>query len=373
MMHSNFLIDEWQGDVSVFTGQFRTVPMHIKQKVTAKDLVDIVCPIRPFITTEKANAPYALPCSLRNAPLIGKTLERAKEQGLSLNGLMRSAAHVTEGGWIKLDLDSSGREETRDLLDKLNREGIGYLVYSTHSHGFKPRNRLRLILFLDRALAPGEYKRASLGAALWLLGQSLDSSEGNLHQLAGVYMCHPDRQNKTFRLVDIGGDRCCVNADALLALIPEKPKSTAYSQANLLAITETRMSIALAWIDANEFATWVKVGMALKALEVSLGIEAMALWHNFSERANDSSKAHNDDDQYNPITMWGSFTPTMPEDAATGMILGLAKKAAGAVLRDELAYGSLRDPGHHAVAYLEQYHPRFLNALLADAKVEGDL
>lgn len=167
--------------------------------------------------------------------------------------------------------------------------------------------------------------------------------------------------------------RYCVSAEALLALVPATSKKTSFAPTHVPTIKESRLSTALTWIDANEFGTWVKVGMALKTLESLLGMEALGLWLDFSERADESAKAHNDDDQYNPMVMWGSFTPAMPQDAATGLILNLAKQAAGAILRDELDEASLTDHGQDAVSYLEQHHQRYLNKILADAGIRGKL
>lgn len=220
-MRSDLALSKWRGGISVFSGQLRTIPDAMDDGLTVEMLAAQMCQPSPFVTSDKSNAPYGLACVLREWSLIGKTLARAKTRGLPLVGHMRSASHVTEGRWIKLDLDGVGKNETRALIETLDSLEIGYLLYSTHSHGFKPRNRLRLILLLDRALPPAEYKRASQGASVWLIGQSLDPSEGGLHQLAGVYMCHPDRQDKAFRRVRIGPYLYCVSSDALLDLVPE--------------------------------------------------------------------------------------------------------------------------------------------------------
>lgn len=373
-MRSELPMTDWQGDITVFPGQFQTIPMHIKKGVRATELADILCTKMPYVAFDKAKAPYALPCKLHNAPLVGKTLLRAKERGLPLIGQMRSANHVTEGRWIKLDLDGIGRDETRTLLDKLDSERIGHLLYSTYSHGFKPRNRLRLILLLDRAVTPTDYKRASQGAALWLLGQSLDLSEGNLHQLAGVYMCHPERQNKAFRLIDIGVDRYCISADALLALVPERIKPALNRLATIPVNGKSKIWDAITWIDANDTSTWICVGMALKTLEPELGANALANWLAFSNSADDAAKAHNDsDERYNPETMWESFAPTMTSDAGIGQIMALARDGAAQAVMKAIQSGELDQRRRDAVVYLEQRHPRLLNSLLTDAGIVGEV
>lgn len=376
-MRSEMRLEDWLGDVSVFSGQLRTMPEYMEKSITAWALAGVVCPKTPYVTADKAKAPYALPCKLREALLVGKTLERAKARGLPLWGYMRSSRHVTEGRWIKLDLDGIGKDDTRALLEKLDAVKLGYLLFSTWSHGAKPRNRLRLILFLDRALPPAEYKRASQGAALWLMGQSLDPSEGGLHQLAGVYMCHPDRQAKAFRLVEIGGDRYCVSADELLGPVPEPVKSHAYRSIPAPIIGKNKIGDALRWIDANQTSTWVGVGMALKALEPEFGDDALSHWLAFSESADDTAKDNNNDDRYNPLTMWEAFAPAMSAEAAQGQIMALARDSAAETLKEAISCGvesgELGAAGHEAVVYLEQHHSRFLNLLLADAGIGGDV
>lgn len=372
-MRSDLCLSDWRGDVSVFSGQFRAIPDAMDKKLTVEMLVAQMCPPTPFVTADKANALYALACILREAPLIGKTRERAKARGLPLWGYMRSATHVSEGRWIKLDLDGIGKDDTRALLEKLDAEKLGYLLYSTWSHGLKPRNRLRLVLFLDRTLPPAEYKRASQGAALWLMGQSLDPSEGGLHQLAGVYMCHPDRRAKAFRLVEIGGDHHCVSSDALLALIPEPIKSSSARATPYPPVGISKIADALHWIDANKMGTWVRVGMALKAIEPELGEDALGHWLAFSDSADVSAKKNNKvDDRYNPESMWESFSPTMSAEAAKGQLLALGRDGAAASAKQALKSGELGAIGHEAMVYLERHHSHFLSSLLADAGF-GDL
>ena len=372
-MRSDLPLSDWLGDMSAFTGQLHTRPETMESGLTVEMVAAQICPPDPFVTADKAKAPYVLPCTLREALLVGKTLARAKARGLPLWGYMRSATHVSEGRWIKLDLDGIGKDETRTLLEKLDTEKLGYLLYSTWSHGLKPRNRLRLILFLDQALSPAEYKRASQGAALWLMGQSLDTSEGGLHQLAGGFMCHPDKIGKAFRRVRIGAERYCVSADALLARVPERVKTPTPRPTPYPPVSKSKIRDALRWIDANDTNTWVRVGMALKAVEPELGSDALEHWVAFTESAEDTAKCNNDDDRYNPLTMWESFAPSMPAEAAKGQLLALGRDGAADVARGALKTGELGADGHEAVVYLEKNHRHFLSSLLADAGYGGEV
>lgn len=372
-MRSDLTLTDWDGGMSVFKSQLYTIPEAMESGLTVYMVAAQMCPPTPFVTADKANAPYVLPCTLREALLIGKTWARAKDRGLSLFGYMRSTTHVTEGCWIKLDLDGIGKDEVRELIGTLDSQDIGYLLYSTHSHGTKPRNRLRLILFLDRSLPPPEYKRASQGAAIWLMGASLDSSEGGLHQLAGVFMCHPDNVGKAFRRIRISEERYCVSADALLARVPERVKTPTHRATPFPVVGNSKISPALRWIDANDTGTWVQVGMALKAMEPELGVDALGHWLEFSESAEDTAKQQNNDSRYNPETMWDSFTPSMPLDSAQGTLFALARDGAASAVKEAIHKGALNNRARDAVTYLEQRHRRFLSSLLADAGIGGDV
>lgn len=372
-MQSDLQLSDWLGAISVFKGQLYTRPESMESGLRVDMVAAQICPPTPFLTADKTNAPYVLPCTLREATLIGKTLALAKARGLPLVGFMRSGGHVTEGGWIKLDLDSIGKDDVRELIGTLDSLAIGYLLYSTYSHGIKPRNRLRLVLFLDRALSPVEYKRASQGAAIWLLSESLDPSEGGLHQLAGVFMCNPDNVSKAVRRVRISEERYCVSADALLARVPERVKPLTHRTTPLPVIGNSKISHALRWIDANDTALWVRVGMALKALEQELGTDALGHWLAFSESADATAKQQNNDNRYNPEMMWTSFAPSMPLEAAFAQILALGRDGAAALVREAIHEGELNNRASDAVSYLEQRHQRFLISLLADAGIGGDV
>lgn len=369
-MRSDMSLADWRGDITTFNGQFYTTPAYEQRGIKVAALVGLICLKEPFVTADKSRAPYALPCTLREALLVGKTLERAKSLGLPLSGYMRSASHVTEGAWLKLDFDGIGKDGVREVIEKLDSLGIGYLLYSTHSHGFKPRNRLRLVLFLNRPLPPAEYKRASQGAAVWLLGRSLDASEGGLHQLAGAYMCHPDRRAKAFRLVDIDADRHCVSADALMALVQEVARPP-YRSTPAPVVAKGKIGDALRWIDANDTGTWMQVGMVLKALEPETGEAALGHWLSWSDSADESAKGQNNDPRYDPKTMFEGFAPVMSAEAAMGRIMSLACDGAGKAVMEALSRGDLGELGREAVVYLERRHPRFINSLLANAGLGG--
>ena len=95
-----------------------------------------------------------MPCELKVAPLVERTLERAIRLGLPAVGKMRSGSHVTAGAWAKLDGDGLSKEQFAAMQETLSLTGIAHIIYSSHSNGRadKPGIRCRIIVFFDAAL-----------------------------------------------------------------------------------------------------------------------------------------------------------------------------------------------------------------------------
>lgn len=359
-------VAEWRGKISFFENAFETRPAVIRENLTCEGFAALVAPERPFLCRAKERGRFFLATTLRDAPLIGKTLERALAAGQPAAGKMRSVAHVVAGWVLKLDLDGISGEKLAALRCRLHRAGIAHMLYSTYSHGLKPGVRARLILFLDAALPPDDYRRATQGAAKTLLGASLDPSEGYLHQLAGVYVAHPDRAEQAFREVVLDG--CCVSPSSLMAAAPGGGVQHVASAGRriqapkeLTELDRRKVIRALDWIDANEFRTWTKTGMMLKALLP--GEEGRALWINFSARASDSAKRRNVERKYDPASMWEGFAPVVSGTVALATLLTLARDGAAFVARQETAAGELTDVGQEAWVYLGRMHPQFADKL----------
>lgn len=359
-------VAEWRGKISFFKSAFETRPAVIRENLTCESFAALVAPERPFLCKTKQRGRFFLATALSDAPLIGKTLERALAAGQSAIGKMRSLAHVVAGWVLKLDLDGISEEELAALRSRLHRAGIAYILYSTFSHWLKPGVRARLILFLDAALPPDDYRRATQGAAKTLLGASLDPSEGYLHQLAGVYVAHPDRAGQAFREVVLDG--FCVSSATLMAAAPgdgvrhvSSAGQRIQAPKELTELDRRKVIRALDWIDANEFRTWTKTGMMLKALLP--GEEGRALWINFSARASDSAKRRNAERKYDPASMWKGFAPVVSGEVALATLLALARDGAAVVAQQDVAAGGLTDRGQEAWMYLGRMHPQFADKL----------
>jgi hypothetical protein len=358
-MRSNLHAKDWHGAITLFNGFTGTRPTH-EETCSAARLAEVIAPTDgPQIVANKERGLYFVPCLLREAPLTGKTLEFALKRGDKTTGKMRSAAHVTEGAVIKLDIDGASREQFDGLLAKLEECRLAHLAYSTHSHGRadKPGIRCRVILLLDRALAAPEYLRTVLACSAWLQGNSLDPSEARLSQQAGVWTAHPDRTGAAFCLRRLDG--FCLSADSLLESIPAPTESrsshtaTEDGQANFDA---ERVAEALAWLDANEYSAWVSAAIWLKA---AFGDVARSTWLAWSQTATEEHRA--DESQCQDI--WVALAPIINAQAGAGTLYVAARDSAVKAVEAAANCGNWSGKGKHALVYLRRFHPRLYEQL----------
>lgn len=323
-----------------------------------------------IVTRDKTRVPYTVPCPLKEGPFVGKTAERMAKLGQTI-GKQRSATHVTHARLLVFDFDGLSGTDAKHVFAAVRALECLYVVYSSYSHGNteKPGARFRVVIALDRLVDVREY------AALWsaldkqVFGSLADPSSRHMYQQQGVWATNPVWSDKAFKYVGHGEPLACDRWHTV-----ETAQKTSAPRATPTPIAEnSKISPALRWINANDTGTWVQVGMALKALESQLGGDALVHWIEFSESAEDTAKLQNNDSRYNPLTMWESFTPAMPMDAALGKLFALARDSAAAAVKESLQTGELTGCGREAVIYLEQRHPRFLCSLLADAGIGGDV
>ena len=372
LMPSKKLVSEGTGSISMFSGFYETRPCLIRVDIPFAEIVGLVVPEKPIVKPVKEYVKAFVCSELADSPLIGETLIKALKEGEPTIGKQRSSTHVVSGSWIKFDLDGITQNELKDVKSKLKDKKLGYALYTTHSHGLKPNIRARVLLFLDRSLKSKDYQIATLEAAKWLLGKSLDKSDANLSQQQAVYCAHPERVQWARKTVHLEG--FCIDVDELLKDAP-KQKTNSYnikllSSEMLLDSEKERIKNALTWIDPNTYDSWVKVCMCLKALEAKLGSEALDIWIRFSNQAVEVNKQKNEMQQYDPEIMFNRMSPTMTSEAAIGTLLGMAKEEVLNTLykahiksMEQTFYGKELD----ATVYLKNYHyeafTQFLNSI----------
>jgi hypothetical protein len=354
-------------DITMFPGFYGTGPTH-EEEASAGRIADLIAPDDgPMIAAAKERGLFFVPCALKEAPLIGKTLEQAVKQGLTTAGKMRSGGHVTAGAWVKIDGDGLTDEQFAAARAALNLAGIAHLIYSTHSHGRidRPGIRCRVVVFFDRALEPAEYQRAVLSFSTWLFGHSLDESEARLCQQAGVWCAHPDRLEHAFCYRQLDG--VCVSTEALLAAAPVTTHLTgarvSTREAGPLPIDAARIVEALKWIDPNDYGVWVDAAIWLKA---AYGDAAYPLWVAWGETANREAQEGNDG-RYAPDKVWAGISPRLTPEQGAGTLYAKARDSVVATVREAAAVGRWAGQGTAGLVYLRRFHPRPFNEMFGEA------
>jgi hypothetical protein len=83
-MRSDMSLKDWRGSLVMFDGFFDTRPALELDRVTWEHVVSVIAPEDgPAPVIEKDRNIYFISCSLKSAPLIGSTLAKALQQGLS--------------------------------------------------------------------------------------------------------------------------------------------------------------------------------------------------------------------------------------------------------------------------------------------------
>jgi hypothetical protein len=364
-------------DATVFDGFFSTRPAVEIEGATWGEFVANVAPMdAPVAVAEKNSVLYVVPCILKVAPLVAGTLQKAIAEGWPTTGKMRSAVHMTEAATLKYDLDGMTEQQWSAVQEKLKASGLTFLVYSTHSHGHedKPGYRVRVWVPMDKALAQADYALAWEGAASILFealpAGILDGSSRLIHQQQGIYATTRERAGLAFRSNHRAG---VASADALVALGRKVVPPRTLKPANARQITpgtfgsveRSKITAALGMLDPNNYETWIKVCACLVALRGCLGGDGLRWWLEFSERADEASKAKNNVSGTDPEIMFERMTPTMSVDAAMGTLMARAKSAAMATAETDLMAGALTARGFEAVRYLAAAkHKTALDALL---------
>lgn len=352
--------------VTFFPSQYETIPSAEHSGLTPERVIELIAPEDgPRIVTEKAHAPFFVPCLLAVAPYVGKTSERFSVGAV---GKQRSASHVTVSSWLALDLDDISDGEMTLVLRKL--EGLAYVAYSTHSHGkVAGVVRVRVVVFLDRALDPMEWMVVWHVLNKTVFDSKADKASAKMHQAAGVWCAHPDRVAQSFRYGGLGAVLC---ADNLLALAP-KPKPVPLIEfpcAPPRGGRQWRYADALRWLDAGDYATWQAGLMSLKA-SVELGdmtdTEGCELWVAWSREAPGERQKLNSRTQYDPIAMWyRKQTLATPAQILVASLFSKAKVAAEQRYTADIAHGRT-DADQRAELYLLTHHKAAFRQLKAVA------
>lgn len=356
--------------VTYFASAFSTLPSHEESGLSAGTIIDHIAPADgPRITEHKETMPYFVPCLLRVAPYVGKTAARFPGRV----GKQRSAVHVTTGSWLAFDLDGTTRTQKETVLGRLESLSVRFCAYSTFSNGKTPgESRMRVLLFLDRALEPGAWADAWHVVNVLLLGGLADPQTARLSQQAGVWATSQERAALAFRHV---GGGALLSADVLLALAPPKAEHPKYT-APLVPRSENaqRYVEALAMIGAETYQSWHRGFTGLKGAVMTGELDeddAIALFVAWSEAASPKAKAQNAIGRYDPAEMWTNWRPTLvPGAALVGSLFAAAKNVALDTYHHERG-ATLSGRAIQAARYLARYHRATFRELMAAAEAEA--
>ena len=349
-------LSDWTGSLTTFSGFYDTCPASELVGAPWGVVLANIAPVdAPALVPEKERAPYFVPSALKDAPLVNGTRAKAEKLGLPLVGKQRSAAHVTEAHMIVFDLDGVEHEQLVSIESRLTEHGVTYLLYSTHSNGRagKPGIRCRGVVPLDRALGPREYKLAAAGLNAAILDGLADESGFALHQQQGVWATAPERAHRAFRHTHKAG---IASAAAMMAAAPT-PKTRQCDFlpfAGVVRFDGDRVANALQWIDPNTYGNWVNVAIWLKA---AYGNTALQAWLDWSEGADETSKASNDG-RYAPERVWGELEPRLTADQGVAALFARARDESLAAAQAASGAGVWGRQGRAALAYLRAFHKR---------------
>ena len=353
-------LSEWRGQWTFFRNKTHTIPVE-EAEGGFEELCRSLTPAHgPTVSRDKASVHYFLPTHLKTAPLVGKTRERAKRQGLPLEGKQRSANHVTTANMIVVDLDGVPGEQFKNALRSLAKAGLSFLAYSSYSHGDPNKSgvRSRLVVPVDAPLGSAEYKRAASGLEALYFGGQADKSGTTLCQQQGVWAANPAWKGKAFRFVSRGSvassEQLMVASPAREQQVRDKMDNPFAAACEPIVFDEERVCAALAWLDPEPYKTWVDVGLYLKAAYGDAGYECWLGWTN----AAPESVTVGNTGSYAPEAVWESLDPFLPPDAGAGALFASAKDASDTIVRQAAQTGTWTERAYDAVGYLLAYHNR---------------
>lgn len=205
---------------TTFQGFTGTKPVREFEAVPWGEVAHLMRPLAPTLLADKKDGQFFVPCPLKEAPLVGNTLDAAIKVGQPAIGKMRSKQHVTEAAMLVIDVDGLTENSFEAGLGKMKSDGLTYLAFTTHSHGSedKPGVRVRLAIPLDRPVDTAAYADAWHGfdQRYWngQVGKA-DPSGANLYQQQGTWSCHPGRAEQAKFWENSAG---VASVDALIAI-----------------------------------------------------------------------------------------------------------------------------------------------------------
>ncbi len=222
---SDMPLSDWRGSLTTFKGFTGTLPEKELSNAEWSKINELIRPESPAYIYDKKQGEYFVPCALKDAPLVGNTLAMAKANKTATVGKMRSKSHVTEASMLIMDIDGLAEEDFLAGLDKMKKDGVTYLAFTSFSYGnpAKPGTRARLVIPLDRPVSIDTYSSVWKGFdSVYWDGQAgvADSTGANMYQQQGTWCCDSSRQGTALSWTHSGG---VASVDALITAAPAQP------------------------------------------------------------------------------------------------------------------------------------------------------
>lgn len=366
-------------ELAIYRNISSTLPDRMVRGLKWPDLMCTLAPVAgPVLCIHKKKLPYFTPGMLRDdVPLSGKTLARAREHGEPEVGAMRSAAHMTDTTFIVFEFDGLKQDQLVTIGSQVIGRGRAGLMYTTHSFGQanKPGIRVRLILPVDLRLDANAYRIAHEAVNTVFFSGLADRTGKSLCQQQAIFGVHPARAHLA---------KCWRHEGAVFGLQEfltqhgepvrkTSPGPKAQQQTTTPGITANglpslaRLEQAVPLLYAGSYQDWSRGLQAFKALSPYLGadnLRQMAV--RFGETSpSDSTRAQAapTDARYDPGQVFDSSSPIMPPDAAAGVLLGMAKRRAVAVVEASRGCRTATAEARAAALYLAAHHRRTWNEL----------
>lgn len=361
-------------ELAIYRNISSTRPDRMVRGLKWPDLMCTLAPVAgPVLCAHKQKLPYFTPGILRDdVPLSGKTLARARDRGEPEVGAMRSAAHITDTTFIVFEFDGLKQDQLVTIGSQvIGRERAG-LMYTTHSFGRadKPGIRVRLIIPVDLRLDANAYRTAHETMNAVLFSGLADRTGNSLCQQQAMFGVHPERAHlaKCWR-----HEGAVFGLQEFLTQHREPVRQTSSGpKAQQQRITPgiaanglpslARLEQAVPLLYAGSYQDWSRGLQAFKALSPYLGadnLRQMAV--RFGETSpSDSTRAQAapTDARYDHGQVFDSASPIMPPDAAAGVLLGMAKRRAVAVVEASRGCHTANAEARAAALYLAAHHRR---------------
>jgi len=365
---------EWQGEITIYRNSTSTRPVRMVTGLGWLNLMDLIAPSTgAVLCADKRDLTYLTPGQLReDVPLSGKTLERARERGEPEVGPMRSAAHMTSTALLIFEFDGLTRAQFEAIGRQVLGKGRAGLAYTTHSFGRKdkPGIRVRLILPVNMRLDANGYRVAHEAMNDVLFSGLADRSGKSMCQQQAVFGVHPARAHlancwrydgavfglREFLAQHRGGATQSRPRAKAQQSVPAQGKAPSDLP------TLERLEQASAFLVADTYSRWSTGLQAFKALGPHLHTDRLReMAVKFGETSPiDSTRAQAaaTDSRYDSGQVFDAAAPIMPPSAAAGILLGMAKQRAVALVEASRGCRTASAEARGAALYLAAHHRR---------------